>query len=493
MMNKMKGLLKIIVVAVFCLSSPVTSWCQYQTQKAVEDAIKSGRFELEKTWEQYANEHPLGRTFSLRDVENRRNNYEKSFVKGAALFTVASCDIDINDFNAFFNRNNQYILQGKNTRTETKYRKEFTYVTSFSFSNNKDVLSRLEICVRSANKNLNLQLPSVQNFNEISAFYQKHVGPFPKVVEVFKEEFAPKCCEWYCNHPEAVKQLCEGSPYPNADFVKALGVWQILCQYSKNCVFLIDANRGYIFDNNGRYDGQIRNGKAEGQGTRYEGQKKWEGTFKNGKKAGSFTCSSRGEYYTDDYYGNGLCISGCPCYTFISTGNCVDDQWDGEVKTVVTCSTRGESNTIKHQYSNGQLVKRVIEWDNLTRAEEYDRWKKEERKKREKIEKERREAERRLELSSVNVNNIMNYVKNVSFKENNHYRTEYEVVFTDGKSGEIAFIKKEAGIFLDIDADSWAWYCSGFLSSGYEYAEFNKLPNTKEGALVGLFHHLHPY
>lgn len=450
-MNKMKNLIKAFFVALFCFSFSITSWSQKQTKKIVEDAIKSGQFEV------YIPKDKWG--ISKKDK--------------ICEFKVSNCFVESNDFYAFFAQNPQYQI-GERKETiehEFKYRREYTYVhiISFSFQNNKDVLSCLELCVRSVNKNLNLKLPFSKNVNEVNTFYQKYVAPFPKAVDLFNEEFLPKYREWLINDPEAVKQLCKGSPYPNNDFVKTLDVWQILCQCNKkyDYVYFLTTNNGYYFDKNGAYNyqGQIGNGMPNGQGQNMG----WEGTYVNGKKNGAFT-----HRYSDQISNQ-----------IKSTGICVDDEWDGEVvKETTNPFYQPYSNIEKEYYSQGKLIRTELVSDQLTKEKERQTRLEMERRKAEEREAERRRAQREAEkraekekLSSLNVNNIMKEVESIEKKDEDRLRIEYSVRFKDYRWSEIYYNKHDG---------KWEVYEFGLF---YDY--YAPEPNSKEAAILLLYQKTH--
>lgn len=448
----MKELFKIIVVAVFCLSSPISSWCQNQTKNAIEEA---GWFEI----------------YTVRDSWLNKDYFNPYKL---CQVNVSKCDVDMNDFNAFFSRNPQYCLQDKKTRTEYKYRREFIYVTSFSFRNNKDMLSCVELCVQCANKNFNLKLPSFQNFNEANAFYQKYVRPFPKVVEVFKEEFVPKLSEYLQNNPDAMKRFCEGSPYQNNELAKEIDVWSLLLQCNKkyDYVYYLTADNGYFFDKSGafKYQGDIRNGKPNGKGKNWGWERlskvSWEGTFKDGKKDGSFTCTYYYFNRTDDLKEK-------------LTGTCVDDEWEGEVVKETTCKNSSYSNIDKEYYSKGKLVKSELISDRMSKdLEEQERIRREQKALEEKRARER-EAERRQRESSVNVNNVMNEVKSIEKEGEDSSCIKYTVRFKDGKSGWIRYWKSDG---------KWGAYV-GDLWNGYDEPS----PNSKEAAILLVYKYEHHY
>ncbi len=410
-------------------------------------------------------------------------------------YDVKNCSFKEDDLRKFMRKHPEYKITFGDVEREYKWGYYEETIVSFTVSLNDPAANTLIHAIRLANNNNNLQMPSYRNLGESSDFYTRYVKRFSSLSEIFKNGFFPEFKNYVQNNPDGMKRFCDGSPYSNKELLKDIDVWKLLADSKKGSypfVYRVDSYKGYIFDSRGRYDGSISNGQAEGQGVLYDNGGKWVGTFKNGQKNGSFTYTQTlGSYgsYRASY--NGV-------FTIVYKGNCVNDQWDGEVvKTVTTSGVdspyrviySSNSDVEKYTYSKGQLVtstKTSSSLSNYLSSEMKNR--QELAYEAERDAQRRREQERAKELS-VNVNNINSYVKSISIKEDNRVRTEYKVVFTDGKYGEIAFIKK-SGVMIEVDSNSWAWYNDGFIG-GYSYAKTSDLPNTREGALVGLYRALH--
>jgi hypothetical protein len=356
------------------------------------------------------------------------------------------------------------------TQREFKYRHENFYVTSFSFHNNHKVLSALEFCIRIENKSNSLQLPNFKDAKEADDFYKKYVKRFSELAKKYKAKFNSDFIEFLKNNPETMKRFCDGSPYPNNELVQEIDMWGALlsCNKKYDYVYYKTPNNGYYFDRQGEYSykGEIRNGKPNGKGN----NKGWEGTFKDGKKTGRFnwylTCSRY------DWSNLGIGGFSYQWFQFKKTGTCVNDEWEGEVIYEITCpnhSTRKDE--VKEYYSKGKNTKSIVvskalsddlrEQERLARERDNE-WKRQ------------KEAERRR-LSSVNENNVMQYVESIS----DYNDGEYKVVFKDGKSG---YIKYNPSKGWGVEC-GWAF----FFTPDYCYPE----PNSKTAAILKLFKDKH--
>ena len=223
--------------------------------------------------------------------------------------------------------------------------------------------------------------------------------------------------------------------------------------------------------------------QAEGSGTLTNAEGSWNGTFKNGKMNGSFkNTKSIGTFRAHQWSFTGDVKVVCQ-------GNCVNDRWDGEVVKEVTCLGRAQrygygyttcscSDVEKLYYSNGSLQRSVSVSDCLSRS--LDSW----------IERENAEhnayvqsqKEKEQQMSSINENNIMNYVRSMETEEyagDTYYYVYYKE--SDGMKGTIRY------------TSSGYWeYCSQGHYTNSIFTEFiSSRPNTMLGALVNLYKRLH--
>ena len=432
----------------------------------VEDALSKGQYQI----------HTVRDSYKFSDYFNP---YEECWV------TVTKCNLDANDFNFFFNQNPQYKPDGVKTRREFKYRHEYFYVTSFSFHNDHKILPTLEFAIRLENKNQKLKLPNFQELNETSSFYQKYVKNVPKVAGKFREEFKSVFSQYLSGNPDALKRFCDGSPYQNNELVHGLDVWQLLCRSQKkyDFVYYLSANNGYYFDKNNQYNynGELKNGLPNGRGN----NRGWEGTFKDGKKTGPFTYKKNRDYYegarraSEPDEDNGH-YEFFDKYTYKYTGNCVNDQWEGEVRVEIAGTKGFGSDIYIEHYSHGQMTNSTLVSENLTdrllaqRISENNRI----RSIRQQIR--QMQENQRLEEASVNVNTVRNYVKSIDQDTDRGNWVSFEVKFTDGKSGWIEYDKSKG---------TWGgqvgWDYFGFVK--YDYPN----PNSQTAAILVLYRYLH--
>ncbi|MBR4390684.1 MAG: hypothetical protein IKT08_01070 [Bacteroidales bacterium] len=461
----MKKVFTTLLVVLVCAIFPISAWCQKQsTSQAVENALKNGGYKIYIVRDSYR-------------YADYFNPYQECWLE------VPSCDIDKDDFDNYFRRNPQFQADRVRTRSELKFRKNHTYVTSFSFHNNHKVLSTLEFAIRLENRNQNLRLPSFQDLNEANTFYQQYVKRFSKIAGDYKEEFKSSFSQTLSDNPEALKRFCDGSPYLNNELVKELDVWQLLARAEKkyNFVYYSTANNGYYFDmaNKLSYNGELRNGKPNGKGN----SRGWEGTFVDGIKKGSFIYTLTQDRYEGVRRASESDDSGRYDYwdkfTFKRTGNCVDDQWDGEVRLEITCAKCPGSDVYKETYSKGQLIKKDLVSDNLTNNLNEQRIRENARLQANREQARRLAEERRLQEASVNVNTVRSFVKSITEYKDSGNWVEFEVNFTDGRMGWIEYNKSKG---------EWAGQDGWFFGDAKYYYP---TPNSQDAALLVLYKFLH--
>lgn len=462
----MKKVYITFLLVLVCAIFPISGWCQKQsTGQVVENALKSGKYSI----------YIVRDSYRYADYFNPRKE---------CWLQVSSCDLDDGDFYSFFRRNPQYQATDIKTRNELKFRKNHTYITSFSFHNNCKVLSTLEFAVRLENRNQNLKLPSFQDLNEAYAFYQQYVKKFSKVSGEYKEEFKSSFSQTLSDSPEALKRFCEGSPYLNNELVKEIDVWQLLVRAEKkyDYVYYLTANNGYYFDRDNKfnYNGELRNGKPNGKGN----NRGWEGTFMDGIMTGPFTYTSTRDRYEGasraSQLGNSDRYDYWDKFTFKRTGNCVNDQWDGEVRLEITCAKCMGSDVLKEYYSKGQLVRKELLSDNLTNNLDEQRIREEARRQAVEERIRRAEEERRLQEASVNVNTVRGFVKSINQSSDKGNWVEFRVDFTDGEMGWIEY-NKSRGEWAGQDG----WDIFGEPTFFYPH------PNSQDASLVVLYKFLH--
>lgn len=450
----MKRTIKILLIVLCCMAMPVSGWCQKKTRKVVEAAMAKGQYKI----------HVVRDSYRYSDYFNP---YDECWV------TVSNCDLEVEDFNAFFNKNPQYQTEEVKTRREFKYRHEHYYVTSFSFHNNHKVLSALEFAIRLENRNYDLKLPNFQDADKANTFYQKYVKKNADLAKRYKEKFNVDFGKYLKENPESMKRFCEGSPYSNNDLVNQLDVWQLLWESNRkyDYVFYRTSNNGYYFDKQKKYayQGDLKNGKPNGRGKNFG----WEGTFTDGKKNGQFTL-----YYTNrEYHRSDLGIGGFnyEWFKFKKTGKCVNDEWEGEVVFEITCPNHSAGkDVVKEYYSKGKCTNSTL----VSRALSDDLRKKEQLASERNSEWRRQREAERQQLSSVTENTVMQYVK--SIEEYQSLPNTYKVIFKDGKSGDIKYDPSKGGWGAEC---GWAF----FFTPDYCFPS----PNSKAAAIFKLFKDKH--
>ena len=401
------------------------------------------------------------------------------------LYQVRGCSFDKEAVRTFPASHPEYKIVDMDVENTYKWGYYEETVVAFTFYRTDAASNSLEVAVQLANKNNGLHI-SYTNASEAYTFYQNYVREYPELAEIFKKQFATEFPNYVKNNPDGMKRFCDASPYYNNELLKDINVWNLLQDSKKSqapYVFLLESNRGYIFTGNSSYTGGIRNGQAEGSGTLTNAEGSWNGTFKNGKMNGSFkNTKSIGTFSAHQWSFTGD-------FKVVCQGNCVNDRWDGEVVKEVTCLGRAQrygygyttcscSDVEKLYYSNGSLQRSVSVSDCLSRS--LDSW----------IERENAEhnayvqsqKEKEQQMSSINENNIMNYVRSMETEEyagDTYYYVYYKE--SDGMKGTIRY------------TSSGYWeYCSQGHYTNSIFTEFiSSRPNTMLGALVNLYKRLH--
>lgn len=429
----MKRFFLTIFVTLALWAVPNDGWCQSQTKQVIEAALVSGRHYL--------------------------HHSDEVWIK------VDDCKIDIDDFNEYFKQNTQFKPEFVRTSREVKYRREYIYVTYFEFHNNPQQLGRLEYYVRLENKNQSLKLPSFKDIIAANTFYQKYVkSKASSLVNMYKREFATEFTNYLRSDPQVLKRFCDSSPYLNNDLVNEIDVLGLIKDFTGkyDYVYLKTATSGYYFDKakRFRYIGEIRNGLPNGKGHTQGATARWEGTYKDGVKNGQFTYT-----YTNKYYRGIeplLVIDGYDGYndiiTYKMTGNCVNDQWSGEVRTEITCTTSRYSDVITEYYSNGKASQRRVVSNRMTQ--------------------------------DIQEMRVMQKVSDVYLvrEDDAPPSSMYKVIFKDGYMGIIQHLKYD-------NVNQWVTqaYCppNVDISDADNYVIIRKIATTKNGAIVELYKIIH--
>lgn len=399
------------------------------------------------------------------------------------LYHVDNCSFGKDEVRTFPNYCPEYTITQIDVENVYNWGYYDETVVAFDFYRNDPPSNMLEVAVQLANKNDRLQV-SYLNAAEAYSFFQKYVKPFPELAKIYQKQFLQEFVNYVKNNPDGMIQFCEGSPYVDNGLLKDINVWQLLEESKKTStpyVYYLDANKGYVVDEDGSYTGEIRNGLAEGNGVLNNGQGKWVGTFKNGKMNGAFTnTQSLSLFEAKLYMYEGSFTQECK-------GTCVDGEWDGEVvKTTTTQRAvpmyiyslvlRCDCGDVeKLHYSNGKLQSSEKVSDCMTSS--LDEEVKQRIAARNAME-EAMDRKQREIASMVDEHNIANYVRSIDYDQEYAGNIYYDVKFENGVTGYLIYKPSASGI--------WKW---GYSTSGGTEGFFNPYTpaRSREDALVNLY------
>lgn len=315
------------------------------TEKEVNNAVKKGRYTVRKPFAPYT-EH---------------------------IYSVSNCEIPESDFNSFFNNYPDFKIKGDPIKKVISHNgSSSTYITSFSFWTKEPETYTLEYGLQMANNDYTLRLPAFDDIQTANVFFLKYVKPHPKWVDKYLSKFANAYTAYLNGNKDRVKKFCLQSPYneeifdlPHPKYKKTerrIPVRSVLNSVlsTEDLVFYLKDGYGYIYNNKGRYLGDIVNGKAHGKGE-WEpidnAESKWIGEFRNGKMNGPIThileMHNYNGYYSEDKRNR---------FKQEEKGNCVDGVWDGDVE--ITVENRSFSlssrDVTKIHYNKGVPTKREV-------------------------------------------------------------------------------------------------------------------------------------
>ncbi len=342
--------LYIISLLIAFFSFPINLVSQGKTEKAVSNAIKGGNFSSKNVYKKT----PF--------------DSHKEFV-----YSVPKCEISESDFYSFFNSNPQYVIEGTPKKeTKSHFGAVTTYITSFAFRNTSPEANTLEYGIQMANDNYKLKMPAFNDIHEANKFYLKHIKPYPDLEDRYLEEFAQKYTSYLKGNIDRVRKFCKESPYNEEIFdlphplyrntERRIPVRSVLNSVLSNedLVFYLKNGYGYIYNNKGRYLGDIVNGKANGQGEwvpTNDTKSTWAGEFKNGKMNGPITHTFTANSYKSISYKDGK-----DHFDIEEKGTCVDGSWDGAVEYKVRDGSFNPfiSDFEIHHYNRGVLTNKEI-------------------------------------------------------------------------------------------------------------------------------------
>ena len=346
----MKQIIFILSLAVLCFLQPIQLYSQSSTEKVVKKAIKSGKF-------------------SVGDIHNKNNYFDwhEEYV-----YSVSDCNLDEGDFNAFFRMNPRYVVEGKPTKkTKMHFGAKYTNVTSFSFRDTNPETNTLIAGIQIANDNKKLEMPDFHDIHEANTFYVKYVKPHPQLTEKYLQEFAAGYTSYIRGNEERIRAFCADSPYDDeimllpAKYAKTerrISPRAVMnsALTDKDYVFYLEKGYGFVYNNQGRYLGDIVDGKAHGKGEWSpvdNGRSIWTGEFRDGKMNGPMTHTLEVRKY-NGYYNE----DSRNYFHQEEKGNCVDGVWDGDVE--LTVENRSFSLTCKdvtkYHYDKGVPVSREV-------------------------------------------------------------------------------------------------------------------------------------
>lgn len=381
------------------------------------------------------------------------------------VFHVKDCRFEKDEVRKFPMKHPDCVITDMEIEYELKWGYYQETVVGFKFYRKDAAFNSLQTAIQLANNDNNLRIPTCQDFQEMDVFYKNKVKRFPELVKLYKKECLTKFTNLIKTDPDATKRFCDGSPY-NSELLRDIDVIDLIRNSPKKHVFVYytSADKGYVIDKQGEYKGEIKNGKADGKGVLEKSDGRWEGTFRNGKMNGHMVHTARIYGYYTGVTGRRDRIPPHRWYSLTEEGECVDDKWNG----IVDYKVGGGEDHVRRVYENGIIVSSEIVNNTLTGISETawdDYW----------ARLSEAEADRERTRSSVNEDNIMNYVRKIDVYKDDVSCSHYDVDFKDGKRGSI---------YYDKHRGQWSW-CD---NPGSIFATYlNAKPNSKNGALACLY------
>lgn len=340
-----------------------------------------------------------------------------------------------------------------------------------------------------------IDMPIYQNTKDYIAVYNSCIKyRSQNVIDLFNNRFLDEQSNYCYGNNQRIRNFCQSSPFPIEfnEQQKNKIVWLLRSiKVQDEVFFYITSGNGYILhDGNRIYSGDIKNGRREGTGREECDHGQWYvGGFSDNKFHGSGTY-----YYSDSHwesvsnwqYG----VANGSTHEFFSIENKRNRKEYGDImgqykngerdgkwvfkNTLETGGLLAHMTNLNQTYvdcdnvyySNGKILREETVSQGLTnyykRAENQAEF---------------NESERKKHLS-VNERNIMNYVWSISVEESSDVSIEYYVRFTDDSNGVIEYQTRK---------NQWGYHVVGYFGPNFRSVK----PNSKEGALVGLYHSVH--